>query len=388
LSRILYVEEASAFGGSTSTLLHLVKRLDRRRHEPFVLFRFNLPARETFAAHDIPTATWASIRGAAEEAPRIESAPEIPACKRTDAYRLLWSVKQYVTHNRADSLLLEGWIRREGFSLLHANNAASANLGAILAAARVGIPVLSHQRGFFPLTAFRRRLVRKVERFVCVSNAVRYHYIDQGLSAARVLTIYDGVDLTSLTPRPPRHGNRVKIGWFARFERWKGCSQFVDAARIVLDQRDDAEFIMAGTGPEEALIRKMAQSDPILAGRFSVPGFRKDAPELMALCDIVVNSSIEPEPLSNTALEALALGLPVVASNRGGNPEIVDHGVTGLLYEALSPRSLAEALVRLVADAGLRDECGRAARARAERLFDADAYARRVQDLYAEIIED
>lgn len=384
--RILYVEEAPSYGGSTSTLLHLVKRLDRARYEPFVLFRYDLPARAAFAEHGVPTATWAAVRGAPEAAPRIEAAPVIRAYKRTGPYRLLWSMKGYALQQRAESLFLERWMRRERFSLLHANNAASANIGAIVAAARAGIPAVSHQRGFSWLTAFHRHLIRKVERFVCVSDAIRSHWIGQGLAAQKAQTIYDGVDLASLVPPPPRRGERVRIGWFARFERWKGCAQFVEAARIVLAQRRDAGFIMAGTGPEEAAIRKSVESDPVLAGGISVPGFRTDALELMASCDVVVNSSIEPEPLSNTALEALALGRSVVASNRGGNPEIVEHGVTGFLYEAMSPESLASALVRLIGDAALRERCGAAGRQRAERLFDASLYARNVQDLYARIL--
>lgn len=386
MRRILYVEEAPAFGGSTSTLLHLVKRLDRGRYEPFVLFRYALPAREAFAACGISVATMASITGADDEAPRIETPPETPAHKKTPPYRLLSSMKRYAARPRGESLSLARWMRSEGFALLHTNNSVPTNLGALVGAARAGLPAVSHQRGFFWLTPFHRLLVRRVERFVCVSNAVRAHYIAEGLPAGRVQTIYDGVGLAALVPREPARRDRVLVGWFARFERWKGCDQFVEAARIVLDRRRDAEFIMAGTGPEEPNVRRSVEADPAFAARFHLPGFRKDALDLMAGCDIVVNSSIDPEPLSNTALEALALGRPVVASNRGGNPEIVDHGVNGLLYDAMDPESLAAALLRLIEDEALRRRFGAAARARAESLFDAEAYSRGIQSLYAEIL--
>lgn len=386
MRRILYVEEAPTFGGSTSTLLHLVKRLDRGRYEPFVLFRYALPARESFAACGISVSTMAPITGADDEAPRIETPPETPAPKKTSPYRLLWSMKRYATRQRGESLKLARWMRREGFALLHANNSVSTNLGALVAAARAAVPAVSHQRGFSQLTPFQRLLARRVDRFVCVSNAVRAHYVAEGLPAERVQTIYDGVPLAALVPPGPARRDRVLVGWFARFERWKGCDQFVEAARIVLARRRDAEFIMAGTGPEEPNVRHKVESDPAFAGRFQVPGFRKDALDLMAGCDIVVNSSIDPEPLSNTALEALALGRPVVASNRGGNPEIVDHEVNGLLYDAMDPESLAAALVRLIEDEALRRRFGEAARARAESLFDAEAYSRGIQSLYAEIL--
>jgi L-malate glycosyltransferase len=386
LARILYVEEAPAFGGSISTALHLVTRLDRSRYEPFVLFRYDLPAREAFSAAGIETATFASLRGAEETPPRVEAAAPLPRYKHTGPYRLLWSARRYATIERPESIILERWMRREGFSLVHANNAGPANISALAAAARSGIPAVSHQRGFFWFTPLHRRLLGAVQRFVCVSDAVREHSIRQGLDPARVMTIHDGVDLAALVPRPRGRGDRVLVGWFARFERWKGCAQFVEAARIVLGRRPDVEFIMAGAGPEEAAVRSAVASDPVFTGRFEVPGFRTDALELMARCDVVVNSSIEPEPLSNTALEALALGLPVVASDLGGNTEIVEHGKTGFIYEAMSPAGLAEALTRLAGDTPLRESCGAAARARAERLFDANVYAANVQRLYAEIL--
>ena len=374
------------FGGSTSTLLHLAKRLDRRRYEPFVLFRYDLPARQSFAREGILTATFASVKGTDEETPRIETAPPIPEYKKTPPYRLLWSVRRYATRERAESRALARWMRGQGFALLHANNSVTGNIGAIVGATRAGVPVVSHQRGFSWLTPLQRHLVRRVDRFVCVSNAVRAHYVAEGLPAARVRTIYDGVDLVALVPRPPARRDRVLVGWFARFERWKGCAEFVAAARIVLERRSDAEFIMAGTGPEETAVREIVASEPAFASRFAVPGFRSDALDLMASCDIVVNSSIDPEPLSNSALEALALGVSVIASDRGGNAEIVEDGVNGLLYEATDPKGLAAALVRLIGDEALRRRAGAAARERAERLFDADRYAREVQELYTEIL--
>jgi glycosyltransferase involved in cell wall biosynthesis len=386
LHRILYIEEGPAIGGSTYTLLHLIAELDRSRFEPFVIFRHELPVGERFAGLAIPTASWASIGGR----PGATAAPQPPArihrAKRTAPYRLLWSAKKYAREQRHDAALLATWMRRERFDLIHANNAVSVNIGAIVAARRLGIPAISHQRGFFRLTPLHRFLSRRVKRFICVSNAVREHYIGQGLSQAAVQTIHDGIDLRRYAPRPRDRSRGFLVGWFARFERWKGCFTFAEAARIVLDAQPAARFIMAGTGPEENAVRRMVASDPIFTDRFIMPGFRSDAVELMSRCDIVVNSSIEPEPLSNTALEALALGIPAVVSNVGGNPEIVAHGENGYVFDQRDPESLAAALIALGADEELRARFGKAGRLRAERLFDARRYAADLQSLYADIL--
>jgi glycosyltransferase involved in cell wall biosynthesis len=387
LHRILYVEEGAAGGGSTHTLLHIVKKLDRSRFEPFVLFRHELPVRDAFAALGVGTATWTAIGAAAHPVPPPPTPAHIPRFKLTAPYRLLRSAKIYAVEQRSDAALLARWMRRARFSLVHANNAVPANVGAIVAAARCDIPAVSHQRGFFRLTPLHRFLARRVARFLCVSNAVRAHYVAEGLPAETVLTIHDGIDLDTYAPRPRERSDGMLVGWFARFERWKGCFTFAEAARAVLAADPRARFIMAGAGPEEAAVRRMVEADPVFGDRFSMPGFRTDAADVMSRCDVVVNSSIEPEPCSNTALEALALGIPAVVSDVGGNPEIVEHGVNGLVFEHGRSASLAAALLALGADRGLRERFGEAGRRRAERLFDARRYSSDLAALYAEILE-
>ncbi len=385
LHRILYIEEGPAIGGSTHTLLHFIAELDRSRYEPFVLFRHDLPVAERFASLGVSTSLWTAVgAGAPRAVPPLPA--RIPPLKRTAPYRLLWSAKKYLKEQRPDAAGLAAWMRRERFSLVHANNAVSENIAAIVAADRMKLPVISHQRGFMRLTPVHRFLARRVRRFLCVSNAVREHYVREGLPAGSVQTVYDGIDLETYAPRPRGPSSGTLVGWFARFERWKGCFTFAEAARIVLAADPTARFIMAGTGPEEDAIRRMISGDSVFGGRFSMPGFRKDAAEIMAGCDVVVNSSIEPEPLSNTALEALALGIPAVVSDVGGNPEIVEHGTNGYVFARGDPRSLAAAILALGADEALRRRLGEAGRRRAERLFDARRYARDLQSVYTEIL--
>jgi glycosyltransferase involved in cell wall biosynthesis len=387
LLRILFIEEAPAVGGSSFSLLQLARGLDRARYDPFALFRYDLPVRMKFEALGIRTATWATIFGRDEQAPSDAPPRELPAYKRTNFYRLLWSAKAYAARQRADSLALGKWIEHESFSLVHANNSASANLGAIVAAARASIPAVSHQRGCFHLTPLHRHLARRVKRFVCVSDAVRKHYLGEGLKAEKVQTIYNGIDVENLKPRAKEKREYVLVGWFGRFELWKGAITFVEAARIILSKRDDVRFLMAGTGPEEQAIRRRVEVDTILAKGIRLLGFRPDALDLIAGCDLFVNSSIEPEPLSRSALEALACGVPVVASDSGGNPEIVAEGENGLLFTPGSSVSLAAALMRLIEDEALRTRCSREGRRRAEALFNAERYVHGVSSLYAEILD-
>jgi glycosyltransferase involved in cell wall biosynthesis len=116
-------------------------------------------------------------------------------------------------------------------------------------------------------------------------------------------------------------------------------------------------------------------------------GFRNDVRDLIAGCDIFVNSSIEPEPLGHSALEAMAFGVPVVASACGGLPEVVEHEVSGLLFEPGDDEALAGALLKLIDDGDLRSRFGIASRRRAERIFSLENHVKTIQAVYDEVIE-
>jgi glycosyltransferase involved in cell wall biosynthesis len=333
LHRILYIEDAPAVGGSAICLEELVRGLDRSRFEPFVLFAYDLAARAALGPAGIPNATAASIRGEPEPVPPEEREIRLPGFKRRKFYRLLWSLKSYLLVERERAGWLAEWIARERFDLVHTNNSLTANLTAIVAASRAGVPVVSHQRGYFRPTAFQRFATRGADRFLCVSRSIADHYAAQGLGRDRILTVYDGIDVALLQPRRRAVRDRVLIGWAGRLVSMKGASILVAAAETILARRSDADFVIAGTGPELAGLRERIERSTLLRDRVRLPGFRSDVRDLIADCDVFVNTSVEPEPFSHSALEAMALGVPVVASACGGFTELVAHETSGLLFE-------------------------------------------------------
>jgi glycosyltransferase involved in cell wall biosynthesis len=386
LHRILYIEDAPAVGGSAICLEELVRGLDRSRFEPFVLFAFDLAARAALGTAGIQNATAASLRGRPEPIPPVEHEILVPGFKRLEFYRFLWSLKSYILVEREYAGWLAEWIVRERFDLVHTNNSLTANLAGIAAASRAGVPVVSHQRGYFRPTAFQRFATRGVDRFLCVSRSVADHYAAQGLRRDRIATVYDGIDVALLRPRKRAARDRVLIGWAGRLVSWKGASILVDAAETILAQRSDADFIIAGAGPELAGLRERIERSALLRDRVRLPGFRSDARDLIAGCDVFVNTSIEPEPFSHSALEAIALGVPVVASACGGLTEIVAHETNGLLFEPGDARSLAAALLRLLDDGDMRVRFGIEGRLRAERNFSLERHVKTIESIYDEAL--
>jgi glycosyltransferase involved in cell wall biosynthesis len=214
------------------------------------------------------------------------------------------------------------------------------------------------------------------------------YYAAQGFRRDRVVAVYDGIDTASLRPRGRASRERVLVGWAGRFVAWKGASLLVAAAEATLSRRPDVDFVLAGAGPELEALRERVDRSELLKDRVRLPGFRGDVRDLIAGCDIFVNTSIEPEPLSHSTLEAMALGVSVVAPRCGGFPEIVAHETSGLLFEPGRSGSLADALARLVGDAPMRARFGAEGRKRAEGIFGLGRHVGAIETVYDEVLRE
>jgi glycosyltransferase involved in cell wall biosynthesis len=124
-----------------------------------------------------------------------------------------------------------------------------------------------------------------------------------------------------------------------------------------------------------------------MAEAVTFTGVRADVPKILAALDLFVLPSLW-EGMPNAVLEAMAAGLPVVATAVGGTPEVVMDGVTGLLVPPQDPSALAQAIERLLRDPDLRRTMGRAGRRRVEQHFDVRETVRQVEDLYETLLRE
>jgi glycosyltransferase involved in cell wall biosynthesis len=202
-----------------------------------------------------------------------------------------------------------------------------------------------------------------------------------------------GVDLEAVRSRRDlRQRSRDALGvgdetllvaTVANLRRHKDYPTLLGAARRVLDTGADVAFVAVGQGPLEAEIRSLADELRLGEG-FHLLGYRSDPLEVLAGCDVFCLSSLaEGYPVS--LMEALALGLPVVATGVGGIPDAVRPGVEGLLVPPSRPDLLADALLALAADPERRARMGIAAGERAAR-FDIHRAAERIQAVYEEVL--
>ncbi len=252
-----------------------------------------------------------------------------------------------------------------------------------------GVPVLLHTKHGrnYPHVARAVRTNRWASRWsdavVAVSeDAARVAVEIERVPRAKVCVIYNGVDLASWPPeRAPEGPPRAVC--VARLHPVKDHATLLQAVQSVLTKRPDFQLDVVGDGPErqslEALRRELR-----LEGAVTLHGHHDDVRPFLLGASLFVLASLS-EGISLTVLEAMAASLPVVATDVGGNREIVVPDETGVLVPAGSPGSLAQAMLGMIDDPARARALGRAGRRRAELSFDVRRMVSRYEDLYAEL---
>jgi len=287
-------------------------------------------------------------------------------------------------------------------AVVHTRNLAA--IEAVAAAAAAMVPYRVHGEHGRDVqdpegTIRRYRLLRKtlsplVHRFIALSRDLeRYLLGTVGIPAAKVVRIMNGVDLETFRPDAGRVGSffagapfdpsgRVVIGSVTRMQEVKDPVTLARAFVRLIQKGygSKACLVLVGDGPLLQDVRRILSEADAERHAWLV-GERDDVASVLHSVDLFALSS-RVEGISNTILEAMASGLPVVATGVGGNAELVENGVTGTLVPPRDPETLAGVLARYVDDEKLRREQGRAGRARAEREFGLDGMIARYSEVY------
>ncbi len=228
------------------------------------------------------------------------------------------------------------------------------------------------------------------DKIIAVSNHVGNQLIQSGVDAKKIVVIHNGIEISKFNSKDfarvqsTRERDQVLIGTLARLDQVKRLDVLIEAARIVVNSLPEARFVLGGTGPmEQELLRKI--QDLRLEPYVRMAGFVEDVPRFLSELDIFALSS-DSEGLGLSVIEAMAQGLPVVATAVGGVTEVVKDNETGFLVPAGNPRAMAQCLVRLAIDPEMAAHMGRMGRKRAEELFDAKTMAQKTVEVYKKIL--
>ena len=365
---VYYFTDSPGRGGAEAALLLLIEHLDKKAWSPTLLYNDSPEVRPVAAA-------------ARELGATVRAVPPLPLGPR----------------GLSRLPLLVRTLRRERPAVFHAHLiwplAAAYPLAAAWAARVPGV-VATFQL-FPPMTFKRRSLVEqrllgaRVGRAIAVSDAIAAQVRGTlGWPGDRIVVIRNGVPVERLRrPRDPELRRALSGGsddvvflTTARLDPQKGIPFLLRAAQAV----EGARFAIAGSGPERHRLERAAAGLGI-GDRVLFLGHRDDVPALLAASDaFVLPSLFEGTPLA--ILEAMAAGLPVVASRIDGIDELIVDGEDGLLVPPGEPDRLADALRRVVAEPDLRARLGNAARDRVASEFSAAATAARVSRVYEDLL--
>ncbi|MDA8210272.1 MAG: glycosyltransferase [Clostridia bacterium] len=238
-----------------------------------------------------------------------------------------------------------------------------------------------------------RITINSVERFVTVSDLLKQDLVGHGIPAVKITTIYNGVNLAAF--RQERVTGDVRkdlgiapdvpvLGMIARFHPVKGHRFFLEAAKTISRVRPDCRFLLVGSGQYrsevEAMVKQLGLREQVI-----FTGYREDIVDVLHSLDILVISSLS-EGFGLTAIEAMAMKAPVVATRVGGLPEIIKDGNNGILVPPADGQAIAQAVLDLLAD----PEDSRAMAARAfehvRENFSVEIMAKNTEQLYCSLM--
>jgi glycosyltransferase involved in cell wall biosynthesis len=282
-------------------------------------------------------------------------------------------------------LALRRALHEDGVSVVHAFLFLASGYAYLATRTRRGVRLVTSARNCKPepnplRRAMLRAAFRASARVICNSREMeRYARSYYGAPEGRTAVVLNGVD-TARFDVPRRAHEGLRIGTVGRIEKQKNLGVFLDAAALVLAERPDARFEILGEGSLKAHFEAEVAKRG-LGAVVSLPGTRSDVPQFYAGLDqFWLTSDYEGTP--NVVLEALASGLPVVATRVGGTPEVIDEGATGLLVDAGDAVGVASAALSLARDPARSSEMGRAAAASARDRFSIAAMVRATEAVY------
>ena len=297
--------------------------------------------------------------------------------------------------NPANILRLARFIRRGGFHIVHTHAYFAGTMGRI-AAFVAGTPIILHHvhttdwdfKGRNVL--IERMLSTVTARIICCSDFVRDFVVrKEGISAGKVITIYNGVNDDPIgcgVPEERGDGEKiVRIAVVASLVENKGHAVLLTAFHRLALLHPNLELWIIGDGPLRRILERQTNALGI-GEKVSFLGKRLDVPRLLACSDIVVLSSLYREGLSLAIIEAMSRARPVVVTSIGGNKELVEDGVNGFIVIPADAADLEAKLRILIADGDLRKTMGLAGRKRYEERFCSAIMMRQIEALYQSLL--
>jgi glycosyltransferase involved in cell wall biosynthesis len=241
-------------------------------------------------------------------------------------------------------------------------------------------------------------LLRRFNHVIAVSDAGKEEMVRSGIRPGLISVIRNGIDTEAWSRRQVCRSARDAlglgnafpvIGYVGRLSPEKDLETWLRSAALVVHRFPNARFIIVGEGRDNILLKGLKQLSRNLgiADKVHFLGYREDLPAIYATLDMFFLSSIT-EGICNSLLEAMAMEVPIVATDAGGTKELMVKGETGYVVRPGDIEAMAEALINLSSDKKLSDQMGRAGRTHVENRFSFTARLHQIEGLYERVLEE
>ncbi|KPJ69457.1 hypothetical protein AMJ44_03830 [candidate division WOR-1 bacterium DG_54_3] len=365
MAKVLFIDStAGMFGGGQISLLEFLIHMDRAKYEPLVIV-----GEKGRLKHEI-------------EKLGIEcQVIPMPSFRKLNPFLFL-----------AGFCRIFNYARKRKVRLIHCNT-SRAVLYAGPVAKILGISLIWHVRIPYSDNLLDRFLVPFCSRIIAVSQVVKSRF--DRFKKAKVEVVYNGVDTKTFLPgsvkeevRNKLHirGEDIVIGTIGRLSPEKGFEYLLLAIRDVLNVYPSVKVLIAGNGNEKYRLYLQEKINELkLSSNIILTGFYEDVPQILNCMNIYSLPSLS-EGFNRSLLEAMACGLPVIATSVGGNKEVVQDGANGLLVPSGNPMRLASAITELLKDREKARRMGLAGRELVEEKFSIEKNVIRTQTIYEEMI--
>ena len=357
---ILYVDNSISVGGSTISLLNIVSNLSTDKFNPIVAC-INEGSQYVFLEEKIGNILLLKIDFLNRLRPKFIRIICIRLCHITRIFIIL---------------------KRRQIDLVHFNN--GIYYPGIIAARLGRVPFICHLRSLPVDYVTQDKRLTRLNRFfgslsnsvIAISENVKLSFLKLGLKTKRIIVINDGLDIVDIKNKAVeqcadeitiKSNEELIIGTLGRLSWEKGIVTFIESAPLILSEEKNVKFFIVGDGPLMNELKNKSLSMG-LTERIIFTGWLSNPFNILSKFDVFVLSSFN-EGLSASVMQAMAFGLAVVATNVGGVGELINDGQDGILVEPGNPKAIANAVLTLLKDKGLRERIGKNAAFKAGKEF-------------------
>ena len=357
--RILQICSAREIGGGERHLADLANELAKHGHEVFAALSPGSPLRNELSALDPSKIIELPMRNAL---------------------------------NLRTAMRLSRFVRDNGIEIVHAHVARDYPLAALVTGRSKARLVLT-RHVLFSMNPIHKLTLRRTARVIAVSQAVADALREQRIfDAVRIVVVYDGIDVDRFAKGREsvrQDSGKLRVGTIGHLAPIKGFDDFIRAAAVVSRERDDADFVILGEDKSEHGENRRALEalidDLKLNQRVKLTGWVEDIASILPTFDLFV-SSARAEPFGLSIVEAMAAGVPVIATASEGAIEIIEPNQTGLLVPIGDIEAMAKAITFLLNDVSERKRLSQNAADAARQRFSLEEMVTKTEMVYAEVI--